>query len=190
MFAPGGGSSSTQVPVASKVANSSRITFFHHSQSRQCLASASVWGSNASTLEVSAMKVCSSPSKSSSKVGLPSTMVHTPPASLLSSASARMLGIFRLIGVFEGVLCVRVTPSLDCKSRMMRNGFQRHSEQWSGGGGFGCSFSFSFSSSSSSLASVRLGISGELSGVGVEISGGESACLLLSSGVSSFSPSS
>ena len=137
MFAPGGGSSSTQVPAASMMASSSRMAFSQWFQSEQHLASVSMRGSNTLASVVSARRTCSSPSKFSRSSGVLLITTHTPPASSLSLLIGS--GFCRLIVTLGESLCVRATPSSDCKSWIARDGLQLHVDQCSWVGcGSGC----------------------------------------------------
>ena len=192
MFALGGGSSSTHVPAASSVASSSSIAFSHYSHLGLCFASASVRGSNASESDVSAMKVCSRPSKSSSKDGSLSMTTHTSPASsasLTNDPGISLLGI-----ICRVVVCVGLMPALACSLQISHNGFRRCVEQRSwAGGGFCCFFtgsSFSLFLPLSSSYGMRLGVlEGVVRGEDVRAFGA-AACSLCVSGASSSSPSS
>src|SRR6266571_1582194 len=84
-LAPGGASSSLQVPAVFKVASSSAMAFSQSGQSGRRLASASVRGSKASASAVSAASMCSSHSNSSSVANALSA-AHTPPVSSTSSS--------------------------------------------------------------------------------------------------------
>src|SRR6266702_6785507 len=83
-LAPGGDSSSLQVPAVFKVVSSSAMAFSQSGQSGQHLALASVHGSKASASAVSAASMCSSHSDSSSAANA-LLAAHTPPVSLTSS---------------------------------------------------------------------------------------------------------
>src|SRR6266850_722353 len=127
IFAPGGASSSLQVPAAFKVTNSSSMACSHSGQSGRRFALASVCGSSASVLAVSAVKTCSRPLKSSSSSGVPLITAHTPPASSpsLANDSGNCMPGTRC----ESVPHMDVMPSPDCKSHTMCEGFRKHADR-------------------------------------------------------------
>src|SRR5712691_4209195 len=92
-LAPSSASSSSQVPAALSVANSSSRLYGllpeWPLQSGLHLALASMQGSKASASAVSAAKTCLGPSKSSSSSVSPSATNHAPPA---SSGRLRLFG--------------------------------------------------------------------------------------------------
>src|SRR6266404_2390799 len=119
MFAPGGASSSLHVPAIFSVVSSSWIAFSQSAQSGLLLASASVQGSRASVLAVSATRTCSK----SPELSSPSSSVNQmPPA---SSGSSSTLGSCTLVGMVGSDGHVEETPRPDSRLCMVRDGLHR-----------------------------------------------------------------
>ena len=128
MFAPSGASSSLYVPATFKVVNSSLMAFSQSSQSSLHFALASMQGSSALALAVSATSMYLRPSNALHNIGAPSTMAHTPPDSSMSSSSCSSAGVNSGIlesdGASGGTLhsgCIACTA---CCLQTMREGKQ------------------------------------------------------------------
>ena len=121
-FAPGGASSSSQVPAASNVTSSSSIAFSHSGQSGLRLACAAPRPRNQQCQQQKHAQGPGSPR--ATQVCRPQrTMLHVPPASSGSSAN-------------EPGSCMP-TPSLHCKSRTRGEGLRVCVEQCNCGSSLG-----------------------------------------------------
>src|SRR6266702_1183256 len=118
-LAPGGASSSLQVPAVFKVASSLVMVFSQSGQSGQHLALVSIRGSKASASVVSAASMCSSHSDSLSAANA-LLVAHTPPVSL--TPSSNLPGSCSPVAMDGSEQCADDTPTPSINLRRVRDG--------------------------------------------------------------------